>query len=50
MKNPPRVVERKTKKMVTNAHFMNDKQIKEEPYLVMNNNKEGGDSESQGGF
>jgi hypothetical protein len=34
MQNPPRVVERRRKKMVTNAHFMNDKQIKDEPYLV----------------
>jgi hypothetical protein len=25
MQNPPRVVERRRKKIITNAHFMNDK-------------------------
>ena len=38
MQNPPRIVERRRKKMVTNAHFMADKHIKGEPYLVNNGN------------
>ena len=36
LKHPPKVIGKKETKLVTSSHFLNNKEVKAEPYLIKN--------------